>query len=265
MNKTVVMVVAVFALIAGFAANAASAAASDSERPTLHVVTDTSFPPLEFRNPKTGKYEGFDIDMLRAVAKHAGFDYNLTSMNFAGMIPALQAHSVDIAVAGIFITKAREKAIDFSVPYASSGMRIMVRSDNDSIHKLSDLDGKKVSTKIGSTDLKFLNEKVPGAEVIPVSSTSSMYLMLTTGNADAAFYDIPNMEYYVAHKGKESVRLVGPVYKPVKTGFAFPKGSKWVEPVNKAIKEIKADGTYARIHQKWFGSTAGTSEEINGK
>ncbi len=218
------------------------------------VVTDPSFVPFESLDPDTGKHVGYDMDIIRAIAEHAGFEYNLKTMNFNGIIPALQAGSVDIAIAGITITKERAQKVDFSDPYYNSGLSIMVRSDNDTIKSVDDFKGKTVSTKIGSTSYDYLTNKVPGiGKVVPYPSTSNMYMALMSGNVDAAFYDTPNVQYFVKTKGHGKVKTVGPLYEGQQYGLAFPKGSKWVEPVNKALAAIKKDGTFTKIYEKWFG------------
>lgn len=218
------------------------------------VVTDPSFVPFESLDTASGKYVGYDIDMIRAIAKRAGFDYKLKTMNFNGIIPALQAGSVDIAIAGITITAERAKKVDFSDPYYDSGLKIMVRADNDSIKTTADFKGKSVSTKIGSTSYDYLTHKIEGiGKVVPYPATSQMYMALITRNVDAAFYDAPNVLYFVKTKGHGKVKAVGPLYEGQQYGLAFPQGSKWVEPVNKALASMKKDGTFTKIYKKWFG------------
>src|SRR5699024_6977741 len=221
MNKRLIAISVALAICTGFVMTTV-AGAVDTDRPTLRVATDTSFPPFEFRDNKTGQYVGFDMDLLKEVAKRAGFDYDLKVMSFPGMIPALQAGQLDIAIAAIDITDKRKKAVDFSIPYYHHSMRLMVPSDDDSIKDLSDLAGKRVSTKIGSSDLAYLQEHAPDAKVTPYPETADMYMAVLSGNPDAAFYDSPNMEYFIKKKGKDRVRLVGPSYNPVGNGFTFP-------------------------------------------
>lgn len=229
---------------------APSAVAAD---PSLTVATDPSFVPFESLDIKTRKHVGYDIDMIHAIAKRAGFNVKLRTMDFNGVIPALQAKSVDMAIAGITITKERAKKVDFSNAYYDSGLKLMVRANNDSIKTVKDLKGKSVSTKIGSTSFDYLNNKVPGiGKVVPYPGTSQMYMALISGNVDAAFYDVPNVLYFIKTKGHGKVKSVGPIYAGQQYGIAFPKNSKWVEPVNKALAEMKKDGTFAKIYKKWF-------------
>lgn len=218
------------------------------------VVTDPSFVPFSYLDIKTGRQVGYDMDIIHAVADHAGFEYQVKTMAFNGVIPALQAGSVDIAADGMTITQERAKKIDFSQPYYDSGLTIMVRSNNDTIKTIEDFKGKTISTKIGSTSYDFLTHKVPGiGKVVPYPATSQMYMALITGNVDAAFYDTPNVMYFIKTKGHGKVKAVGPTYAGQQYGIGFPKGSKWVEPVNRALTAMKKDGTFTKIYKKWFG------------
>lgn len=219
----------------------------------VKVATDASFVPFESVDPETGESVGYDIDMIRAAGEKAGFEVEFKLMDFNGVIPALQAHQVDMAIAGITITEERKKAIDFSDPYYNSGLMLAVKIDDDSIESLDDLKGKTVSTKIGSTSYEYLNTSVDGLkEIKPYPGTSEMYMALTTGNVDAAFYDVPNVQYFIKTKASDKVKTVGPIYEGQQYGIAFPKNSEWREKVNEALAEMKQDGTFTEIYKKWF-------------
>src|SRR5690554_2691462 len=128
---------------------ALSVAATSVSADTLRVVTDPSFVPFEMMDQETGEMIGFDMEIIAEVAERAGFDYDLNTMDFNGIIPALQTGNVDIAIAGITITDERKQIVDFSDPYYDSGLRILVRQNNDDVDEMDDLDGKKIGTKIG--------------------------------------------------------------------------------------------------------------------
>lgn len=239
-------------VLLGTASTAALAADSGA---TLNVVTDPSFVPFEMMDQDSGKMVGFDMDILRAVAKRAGFNYTLKTMNFNGIIPALQAGSADMALAGITITKKREKIVDFSDPYYNSGLKILIRDNEKDIHTFSDLNGKKVGTKIGSTSYDYLKKNLSdNAGVTPYPGSSNMYMALLSGSVDAVFYDAPNVSYFAKTKGQGKVKTVGKLYEGQQYGIALKKGSPWLGKVNKALADMKADGTYNEIYKKWFGT-----------
>ncbi|OEY65490.1 transporter substrate-binding domain-containing protein [Marinobacter sp. X15-166B] len=221
---------------------------------TLRVVTDPSFVPFEMMDQETGEMIGFDMEIIAEVAKRAGFDYQLQTMDFNGIIPALQTGNVDIAIAGITITEERGKIVDFSDPYYDSGLRILVREDNNEVSEFEDLDGKKIGTKIGSTSYDFLMKNLDNnGGVTPYPGSSDMYMALMSRSMDAVFYDSPNVGYFARTKGDGKVKTVGPLYEGQQYGIALRKGSNWVDKVNAALADIRDDGTYKTIYEKWFG------------
>lgn len=239
------------ALAAALTAGAAGIAGAAEK---LQAVTDPSFVPFEMMDQKTGKMVGFDMDILAEVAKRAGFEYDLRTMDFNGIIPAVQTGNADVALAGITITEEREKIVDFSDPYYDSGLRILVPAPSDA-DDISDLKGKKIGTKIGSTSFNFLQAELgDGADITPYPGSADMYMALMSGSVDAVFYDAPNVGYFAKTKGGDKVKTVGPLYEGQQYGIAFVDGSKWVEPANKALASMREDGTYAEIYTKWFGA-----------
>lgn len=225
-----------------------------AQTPTVNVATDPSFVPFEMMDPETGEMIGFDMDIINAVAERAGFDVNLTTMEFSGIIPAVQTGSQEIALAGITITDERAEVVDFSAPYYDSGLQIIVRADNEEVSSLEDLAGLTVATKIGSTSYDFLQQELgEDADITPYPGTADMYMALLGRNVDAVLYDAPNVAYFSQTRGEGRTKVVGPLYEGQQYGIVFHKGSKWVEPTNEALASMREDGTYDEIYTKWFG------------
>lgn len=221
---------------------------------TLRVVTDPSFVPFEMMDQETGEMIGFDMEIIREVADRAGFEIDLNTMDFNGIIPALQTGNVDIAIAGITITEEREEIVDFSDPYYDSGLRILVRESNGDVSEFDDLEGKKIGTKIGSTSYDYLVKNLEADDgVTPYPGSSDMYMALMSRSIDAVFYDAPNVGYFARTKGEGKVKTVGPLYEGQQYGIALKSGSEWVDDVNEALAAMKEDGTYKTIYEKWFG------------
>jgi glutamine transport system substrate-binding protein len=219
----------------------------------ITVATIATYPPFEWRDPETGNLKGYDIDILNAVTKKAGLDYKFTVLKFNGIIPALLAGQVDMAITGMSITKQRAKKVDFSEPYYNSGIRILVRSDNHDIHSINDLKGHKVGTETGTTSYFFLKDHVPNVELKLYPASSPMYMSLLSGNVDADVFDEPGIEYFIKTKGKDRVKTVGPLYEGQYFGMAFPKGSPLRKKINAALTKLKENGTFSKIYAKWFG------------
>lgn len=218
----------------------------------LIVATDTAFVPFEFKQGDT--YVGFDIDLWDAIAAELGVEYELKPMDFNGIIPALQTRNVDVALAGITIREDRAQVIDFSDPYYDSGFLIMVRSDNDTIRGEADIAGHTLAVKTGTSAADYAKENFQLKELRQFPNIDNAYLELRTGRVDAAMHDTPNVLYYIATAGDGQVRAVGEQMMAHHYGIGFPKGSELVAPVNQALATLKADGRYAEIYRKWFGT-----------
>ena len=216
------------------------------------VGTEPAFPPFESTN--NGKLEGFDIDLLNAIGAKAGKTINFQSLPFDGLIPALQGGTINAAVSAMTITDERAKTVDFSDPYIESGLAIAVAKKTTDIQSLDDLKGKKIAVQIGTTGADAAS-KVPDAKVSSFDSAPLALQELVNGNVDAVINDAPVTKYAISTGNIPGVMVVGKQLTSESYGIALPKGSKDVETVNKALSEIKADGTYDTIYKKWFGET----------
>ena len=242
------------AALAGLALTLALPMAQASAK-DLIVATDTAFVPFEFK--QNGKYTGFDIQLWEAIAKQAGLKYRLQPMDFNGIIPGLQTRNVDAALAGITIREDRAKVIDFSEPYYESGLAILVASDSP-IQTAKDLEGKTVAVKIGTATVDYMKANVPSAKLKLFPNIDNAFLELATGRVDAVVHDTPNVQYYAKTAGNGKVKVVGSLKSGDFYGIAFPKGSELVPVVNKALSELKSNGTYDKLYETWFGKKAST-------
>jgi glutamine transport system substrate-binding protein len=225
----------------------------------ITVATDTNFPPFEFKDPKTGKHTGFDVELWDAIAKEIGVPYKLQPMDFNGIIPGLQSGQLDVGIAGMGIKPERAKVIDFSDPYYKAGLLLLVKSNNKEIAGIEDLEGRTVATKLGTTSEDFLKKHAKAGEIKLYPNNDAMFMELITGGTDAVFFDSPVIAHYMQKAGNGKVKVVGPLYgldasKGSNYGIGFPKGSPLVAKVNKAMKKIKDNGTYRKLYLKWFNT-----------
>ncbi|WP_087972308.1 transporter substrate-binding domain-containing protein [Oceanobacillus rekensis] len=219
---------------------------------TYTVVSDTSFVPFEFL--EDGEYTGFDIDLIHAIADEAGFEIELETTNFDGIIPGLQTGQFDIAIAGISITEERKNAIDYSDPYYESGLAIGVASDNEDINSIEDLEGKTIATRLGSTSAAYIEENIESAEANQYEQLDQAYLSVENGSSDAILYDAPNVNYYIQTQGEDSLKVVGDLYQAEDYGIAITKGKEdLVAAINEALANLRENGKYDEIYTKWFG------------
>ena len=226
---------------------------------TIKVATDGTFPPFVFKG--TGnEIVGFDIDVIKAVAKVAGMTIEFQTMPFDGMIPALQANTVDAAVAAMTITPERAQTVSFSRPYFKAGLAIAVRQDNATITNLDSLKGKKIAAQIGTTGAKKARS-ISGAEVREFDSAPLTLQELANGNVDAAIHDAPAIQEAIKTGNIKAIKVVGELVTEEYYGFALPKNSPNLNAINTALTKIISDGTYAQIYKKWFASEPGKLPE----
>jgi len=230
---------------------AASFAGQAARAETLLVACDTAFVPFEFK--QGDQYVGFDIDLWKEIAKDTKLDYKLQPMDFNGILPALQTRNVDVALAGITIKEERKKIVDFSDGYYDSGFTLMVPAAS-TIKGAEDLKGKSLAIKTGTSAADYAKANFAGTELRQFPNIDNAYMELATGRVDAAMHDTPNVLYYIHTVGKGRVKAVGQQMMAQQYGIAFPKGSPLVPKVNAALAKIKADGRYAAIYKKWFGT-----------
>ncbi|KYZ77666.1 glutamine ABC transporter substrate-binding protein [Anaerosporomusa subterranea] len=230
---------------------------SPSQQPaaakTLKVGAETTFPPFEFQDEKTKDYTGFDIDLMKAIGKQMGYEVQIASLGFDALIPALDVGQIDVIASAMTITDERSKKVSFSNPYYKSGLSIVVKHDNTAIQGFKDLAGKRIAVQIGTTGSEEA-KKIKDAKVREFNSASEAYMELKAGGVDAVVNDLPVNQYYLAQGGAKDAKIIGEVLNSENYGIAVSKkNTELVTKINKALDDLKANGEYAKIYEKWFG------------
>ncbi|HPF43695.1 MAG TPA: basic amino acid ABC transporter substrate-binding protein [Syntrophomonadaceae bacterium] len=225
------------------------------EKTKLVVGSETTFPPMEFM--EGGEYVGFDMELIKAIAEEENMEVEINSLGFDALIPAIQTGQIDCAIAAISITDERKESVDFTEPYFQAGLIVAVKTDNNDIKGLEDLEGKKIAAQIGTTGADACNgvkEKNAATEVSIFNSTGEAYMALENGVVDAVINDHPVTMYYVNTEGKDKVKTVGEVFAAEDNyGIAVKKGNaELLNKLNDGLQKIKDNGTYDEIYAKWF-------------
>lgn len=218
----------------------------------LIVATEPAFPPFESQ-AADGELEGFDIDLMNAIGEQAGVEIEFESLPFDGIIPALQAGTVDAAISGMTITEEREETVDFTDPYFKAGLAIAVQEETADVKSLSDLENRKIAVQIGTTGAETASE-IPGAEISTFDSAPLALQELSNGNVDAVINDAPVTLYAINTGNLDELTVAGELLTEEYYGIALPPDSPNLEVINQALDEVIANGTYAEIYQKWFGT-----------
>lgn len=224
----------------------------NSDVKLLKVATDPTFTPFEIQTAN-GNLEGFDIDLMNAIAKVAKFAIQFESLPFDGMISSLQAHRVDAAISGITITAQRLKTISFSRPYFKAGLAIAVRQDNQDIKDFNSLKGKKIAVQIGSTGADFA-KTIPNAKISTFNSGPDFFQDLLNGHVDAVVSDAFATLYAIKNGKLKGIKVVNNLLTEEYYGIATPKNSPYLDAINEGIATLLSNGTYRQIYQKWFNA-----------
>jgi len=216
------------------------------------AAMDAAYPPFGSLDTKTNEYVGFDVDIIRAIARASGFKVEIRNLQFDGLIPALVSGNIDIAINDITITPARAKHVDFSKRYYIAGLGVVVNQDNTTIKTAKDLEGKRLAASIGSTGEEAAR-KIKGAKVRVFNQLNECYLELKNRGVDAVINDLPTNDYYVATAGKDSVKSLPVALSEEDLGIAVKKGNrKLLRRINKGLASIKKSGEFSAIYKKWF-------------
>lgn len=227
---------------------------------TLVVGTDAAYAPFESQNEK-GEIVGFDIDLLSAIARKAGFEVKFVNTPWEGIFNTLQQGDRDLLISAITITDERRQTMDFAGPYFDAYQLIAVKSDSK-VAKFDDLKPLKVGVQTGTTGDEVVTKLLGkgSTNVRRFESTPLALKELEAGGVDAVVADNGVVVNYVANNADAKFKTVSDsAFTPEQYGIAVKKGNDELrEKLNKALAEIKADGTYNSIYTKYFGSPAAT-------
>lgn len=217
---------------------------------TLRVALDPTFPPFQ-TTTSGGGFEGFDIDLINAIAEAEGLTLDMQGLPFDGIIPALQAGTVDLTISTMTITPERAQVVDFSRPYFKSGQAIAVQESNSDITSYNALAGKRIAVQIGTVGADQAN-KANAADVRTFDNTPLALQELANGNVDAVIGDAPVILYAIKSGSASGIKVAGELLTEEYYGIAAPKNSPNLEAINAGLATLLENGTYREIYQKWF-------------
>lgn len=219
---------------------------------TVTVASDIAYRPFEFT--QDGEPVGFDIDLMNEIGSRAGFTPEFQNVTFDGIIQGLNNGLYDTAISAMTITEEREQQIDFSEPYFNADQSLLVKSSSD-IQSTEDLGDAIVGVQIGTTgasEAQSLADEGNVANVRTFDTIEDAFTALENSQVDAVINDFP-VSADKAQTSNGSLEVVETIPTGEQYGIAFPTDSELTSQVNDALQEIKEDGTYAEIYEKWFG------------
>lgn len=219
----------------------------------LRIGMSGVFPPFSFVDSEN-KVVGFDVDIGSELAKRLGVKPIIATTAFDGIIAGLRAGKFDVVVGSMSITPEREKAVDFAGPYYRGGRGIFV-SETSSIQSMDELQkGKTVAVTLGETSDKWAREQ-GGWNVRTYKGIPELLLELRSGRVDAIVSDDIPILIAIKNSGEKVRQLDTPELQGTDNiGIALRKDNPELkDAINKALDDMKADGTYEQISMKWIG------------
>ena len=218
---------------------------------TLIVGSDIPYPPFEQGDPP--EYDGFDIDLINAVADKMGLETQIEDAPF-DLILTGGGGQFDLSISATTITPARENRVDFSDPYFISSQGLLVQEGGD-VASLDDLSGQIVGAEDGTTGETYANENSDASEVRGFPSVDDAFNALSTGQVAAVIADGPTVED--AAENKEGLEVAEIFPTDEQYGIIIPQGNTaLVDAVNEALQEVKDEGTLDELYEEYFGIPA---------
>lgn len=222
----------------------------------LTVVAELGFAPFEYMDEKTGEPVGFDVDVINAVAEKMGLTASyLPNQKFDTLVPIIkQGGKADVSIAAVTITDERMESVDFSEPYLDSNQAIVVAKGSSETEETLNDASKQVVCQGGTTGDEWIGENLPDAVRVPVDDVTAALTGVQTGLYQAMVVDLPVASYMLSQSFSD-LEIVKEIPTGEQYGIAVSKDNpELTQAVNKALEDMKSDGTMKEIETKWFGS-----------
>ncbi|MFC6323209.1 glutamate ABC transporter substrate-binding protein [Companilactobacillus baiquanensis] len=207
---------------------------------------------------KDGQEKGFEIDLAKAITKKVlgkNGKAKFVTVTSQSRIPLLKNGNIDAIIATMSILPDRKKVIDFSDSYFSAGQSILVKKGS-SIKSVKDLNGKTVTSAVGSNSVDNIHKIAPKARVLQLPDFAQALTALKSGQGEAMTTD--NVILAGLAVENPGYKLVGGTFTTEPYGIGINKGQgDFKKAINKGLKEVIKDGTYNKLIMKWFGNVPG--------
>lgn len=233
-------------------------AAGAKEWTKVRIGTEGAYPPFNATDA-AGNLVGFDIDIAKALCVKMKVECEFVTQDWAGIIPALQAGKYDAIIASMSITPERKEQVGFTKKYYNTPPAVAVPKDSAIAGVTAeDLKGKTIGAQASTTHSRYSEEYFKDSELKLYPTSEEYKLDLQNGRLDAAVDDVVVLSQWVKSPEGACCKIVGTI-EPVPeihgegAGIALRKeDTDLAEMFNKAIEEVRADGTYGEINKKYF-------------
>lgn len=221
------------------------------ENGVIRIGTEGTYAPFTFYNDKN-ELTGFDVEIAREVAKRIGVEAEFIESKWDGMFAGLDSKRFDFVANQVTIKADRIEKYDFSTPYIKTRAVLVVHENNDEITTFEDLKGKKSGQSLTSNLAELATSY--GAEIVQIDGFNQAIDLLLSERIDATINDrLSYLDFKVA-RPDAAIKVVAEEATSSEAAFLFNKGNEeLVAAVNKALEDMKSDGTYLEISERWFG------------
>ena len=228
-----------------------SASAVETVKPLI-VGMELAYPPFEMTD-QAGKPSGVSVDIATELAKSLGRPVVIQNTSFDGLIPALKTGKVDVVISSMTATVERAKSIDFSEPYLTTGLCLLLKKDS-SAKSITDLDkaGVKVAVKKGTTGHIYATTRLKNAQILVLDKESAAVLEVSQGKADAFIYDQMST-YQNWQRNKATTKALLEPFQTESWAVGIRKGNNSLKnKVNTFIKEYRGKGGFDRLGDRYL-------------
>lgn len=225
---------------------------SSGKSAVLRVGMDLSYPPFEMQD-KAGNPDGVGVRLAEALATHLGRPLKIVPMEFSGLIPALKTGNVDLILSSMTATDERRQSIDFSNPYAFTGLALLVRKDSD-IQSIEDLKkpGRTITAKTATTGETWAIHHIPSAKRVVFEDQTACVLEVAQGRADAFIYDQLSI-YQYAEENKETARGLLKPFVEESWAIGIAKGNDaLLSQVNAFLDEFRKQDGFGKLGDRYL-------------
>ncbi|MGH8433519.1 MAG: cystine ABC transporter substrate-binding protein [Pseudomonas sp.] len=222
------------------------------QRGSIQIGLEGTYPPFNFQD-ENGKLTGFEVEFAEALAKELGVKPEFQPTKWDGILAALESKRLDVVINQVTISEERKKKYDFSAPYTVSGIQVLTRKGQEGqFSKPTDLNGKKIGVVLGTNYEQWLKVNVPLADIRTYDDDATRNQDVRVGRLDAILGD-RLAAFELISKTGDTLAVAGAPFAPQEAGIALRKGNpELLAAIDKAIAKLRADGTLAKISEKWF-------------
>ena len=212
----------------------------------------TDYAPWGSRNAK-GEYEGFDVDIAYSLGKALAVDVELISIEAPARVASLVSEKVDVIIGCITPTNERAKSINFTIPYASEGLVLMLWADNEDINSYHDLAGKTIAIVRGGTPDTGITIAAPDADIIRFDTIADAFTAFKSKKAEV-FVEEEFMVYYQVAQDPRFKTVGEPFHRGLISFGVKKNDQEWLNYLNNFLTNLRFKGELAEIFEKWFGA-----------